>query len=967
MSFAPFDGVLLDDPRDPIPGALAVLLHLRVEREQARAARRPALGREAVLARARACQDLLAQGLHPAQLRSLDLPLGRAQDAASLASLIAHLEGYLAAVDAAGCIEPMAALWTSAAAQEAGDRAFWVERGPEDGPLDAHLEDLSPPRLRALLALTELGPVRFRLATRRGSGARGLFETREPHLVAQLLPTLEALAAHLERFGLEAPEGWGANPWGAALDGLFEGPLALDDGGREALRRALLPTPGAVLRAAVEQVRAWADEGFAPGEITLAHPEAERLAPLLDALLGAEGLGLAGRPGAPLLGSRDWAPLVALLEGLEAGDPARVGAALAESTAAPPLGPALRVFAEALQASDEAGAESLVAVQEGLALEHRRALESRWGRVASLASKLQTLDLWAADLKNLALGFALLGEGTDFHPALGLLESAWKGDRRPVGLRDLLDALRAFLEVGTTAPRPRPGGGVNLVAPGALARGWRGGAATLLLDLGEGAWPAAPGLPPDLDEERRALLNAALRKAPFRAGFPPSLQTFRLPRAEEDEALPRAFHAEAFGFNTALALTRERLVALSAATDAEGRRRAQGPFWTALEGAGSWSPRPDACASRLRYRWSHGASTDLDRARQAGLRVLDPEALPAFTAEPAAADRVPDWWREGLDPAHPVSPTRLEALAACPFRVFAQRGLRLEVWPEGPATPRDIGSAAHGLLQHLLAGLEGAPHWPAAFLARHGLESPEALALEAVVAAAWTLEGPRVLAGLELGPAEKVRVALGVEELMGGLAALLAWDLGQTQPLPEERSGLGLQGEGPWTRVLVGLEHPVGPVALLDPPRWFQGRVDRLERWNCGEEAFLRVADYKGSRPEALKRYGENDGFTAAHLQLPLYQRLLEAEHGLPASAWLLPLRGPLANFEKPLPAMFAAGDAEGRARLLERVSRLLARAEAGSFPPVPGETCNACSLAALCGRPVDLEALDDEAGEGDP
>ena len=103
---------------------------------------------------------------------------------------------------------------------------------------------------------------------------------------------------------------------------------------------------------------------------------------------------------------------------------------------------------------------------------------------------------------------------------------------------------------------------MNLLSPAALARGWPGCAATLLLDLGEGAWPAAPGLPPDLDEERRSRINAALRQAPFASGFPPSLQTFRLPRAEEDETLPRAFHAEAFGFNAALALTREGLVAL---------------------------------------------------------------------------------------------------------------------------------------------------------------------------------------------------------------------------------------------------------------------------------------------------------------------------------------------------------------------------------------------------------------------
>ena len=71
MAFSPFEGVLLDDPREPIPGSLAVLLHLRVERQLAAAQRRPRLSREAILDRSRACQELLRQGLLPGQLRGL--------------------------------------------------------------------------------------------------------------------------------------------------------------------------------------------------------------------------------------------------------------------------------------------------------------------------------------------------------------------------------------------------------------------------------------------------------------------------------------------------------------------------------------------------------------------------------------------------------------------------------------------------------------------------------------------------------------------------------------------------------------------------------------------------------------------------------------------------------------------------------------------------------------------------------
>lgn len=371
-------------------------------------------------------------------------------------------------------------------------------------------------------------------------------------------------------------------------------------------------------------------------------------------------------------------------------------------------------------------------------------------------------------------------------------------------------------------------------------------------------------------------------------------------------------------------------------------------------------PPSDRCASHLRHRWRAGAASPLERGRQKALRLEDPGTLPALRIEAPPPDRVPDAWQEGLDDAHPVSPTVLEGLARCPFRVFAERCLDLEVWPPGPAAPRGIGIAAHGLLQALLEGLETELHWPAAFLGRHGLPKPEPPALEAVLGTAWRLRGDTILGRLRLGEVERGLVQRGVEALLPDLASALAWDLAQTEPLPEEWSAFGLSGTGPWQRRLEGVEVRLGPTALLEPPRWFQGRVDRVERWTCKDEGFLRILDYKASRLDALKAYLEHDGLTAAHLQLPLYQRLLEAQAGLPVSAWLLPLR----DFSKPMPAFFAPGDAESRGRLEARVARLLQRAEAGIFPAVPGEACASCSLSSLCGRPVDLDAAEPETEE---
>jgi hypothetical protein len=959
MPFVPFDGVLLDDPREPIPGALALLLHLQVEQARAAAARREPLARPAVEARARACRDLLAQGLLPDQLRELGLPLGRPGDPDSLASLADHLEGYLGAVEASGHVEPMAALWTAARRQEAGDRGLWVERTAEDGPLDACLEDLAPARLRALLALPGV-PVRFRLSARRGTGARGLFEGQEPHLVRDLLPGLERLGAALDRFSLEAPEGWAVNPWGAALDGLFQGPLDLDPDGAAGLQRALLPTGAAVLRAAVEQVCAWVDEGLAPGDITLFHPAAERVAPLLDGLLQAEGLGLHALPGRRLVESPAWAPLLALLEGIALGDPDRLATGLAAVRAAEPLGRACRAFAQALGRCDEAGPEAVAAVLAGLDSASRAALGARWKRASDLPRQPRTRTAWLGELETLVLGFGFATEDPDFHPALGLLGQAWAGQAGKLAFPDLLEELKAFLDTGTAAPPDLERDGVRLLHPSALLHGWRGSRATLLLDLGEGAWPAAPALPPDLDEVRRARINAALRSRPQEGAFPPALQAFALSRAEADEALPRAFHAEAFAFNAALALTRERLVALSADQDAEGRRRAQGPFWRALEGAGGWAPSPVRCASWLRRRWLAGEADALERSRQTCLRVQDPEALPALSTAVPEPDQVPGVWRKGGSPEHAISPTTVEGLARCPFRVFAQHCLRLEASSAGPTAPLPLGSAVHSLLQGLLKDLHESGHWPAAFLARHGLPGASAPDLEGLLEAVWAHQGPAILERLDLDPAATGVVGRAVAELLPGLAAVLAWDLAQAEPQPQEREAFNLRGAGPWTRRLEGVEQVLGPVAFLAPPRWFEGRVDRLERWTCGGESFLRILDYKTSRPEVLKRYGDHDGWTAAHLQLPLYQRMAEVLHGCPVSAWLLPLR----EFNGLVPAFFAPGDEASRSRLEAHLAELLGRAEAGVFPAVPGEACGTCSLSSLCGRPVDLDAPAGTEGE---
>ncbi len=930
---------------------VAIQLHVQVDRRLAAREHRPARKRAALQERAAACQALLGQGLLPAQMRELEgygLDLGHPANPRSLASLVGHLEAYLEQVEDSGYLEPSAALWQGAARQASGERGFWVERHPVDGPLEAGIRELAPPRLRALCVLPELGTVRFRLATRRGAGRAGLFEGTEPHLVRLLLPSLENLAAErgLEHLELEQPEGWAENPWGEALDHLFAGPLRLDEAERTALRRRELPTEPAVWRAALEQVRTWVEAGIPPSEITLVHPDAPRLGHLLGPLFAAEGLPIQGGSGPSLAEARTWAPLVSLLTGLRDTDPACLAAGLGASAHPTALGRALRALADRLDRADQAGKAALDQAFEALQEGDKSWLKERWAFLRELPERNQASRLWLRDLEALAQRFDLM-HGPTFYPAFGLMQEAWSMDSAPLPFEAFLEALTCALEA-MRAPAPvSPRGGIQLLGPETLESTWMGARATLLLDLGEGVWPSTPTQNIELDWPRQIAINAALRAQSASGSgardFPPHLQAFPLPLCEEGEMLPRAFHRAAFAFNRALALTRESLVALTAERDSEGHRRAQGPFWSALEGAGDWAPSPTESASNLRWRWDLPQPDDLAQARQSAMKSL----------ESPVRDQFSGLWRHGESAEMPLSPTRLEGLARCPFRVFAERHLRLPSWEAGDRHPLNLGSLAHRLMEDLLGGLEGQAHWPSAFMEKHGLAAPTSAELLALLKTRWRLQAASWIGDLkDVSASEIQRLRLALEDLLPSMAELLAGDLAEGGPTDAEIEALHLPVEGPWQRQLLGLEYPLAPRNVVLPeggPCWIQGTLDRLERLSCGDVCFLRIVDYKSSARATLKTYPENEGAFGAHLQLPLYQAMLEAETGLPATALLVSLK----EGWNPLPMMLHG---EQQARLLAEVSRLLARARGGSFPPIPGEHCATCGLAVLCVRPVDID-----------
>lgn len=983
MSYDPFDGVLLDDPRPPVSGAVSLMLHLRVARRLAKArghAAGPSL--EALRARAQACRELLAQGLLPATLRGLQrhgLDLGLPKAAHSLASVLAHLEAYLKEVEGGGYLEPDQALWQAVDLELAGKRGLWIERTEADGPLEAGLRDLVPSRLRALACVPGLGGATFRLAAQKGGEASGLFGSAQP-LVAWFLDGLEAHGEALPNdLALAEPEGWGSAPWSSALETLFEGPLDLRDH-TDAFQRGLVEGPLDLLRHAIEQVCAWLDAGIIAAEITLIHPEPQAVAAFLAPLLAEEGVALHVRGGlSPLLASEAWSPLWTLLKGLERLDPCAVSAGLRASKRDD-----LRHWADALALADQSGAiafdGSFMHLRDRVK-EHAQAI---WLELAALRGFTQAAHRWAERLEALATTLRLPMDPDDFYSPLGLLKEAW--GQESWTFPEMLLALEAFLKAARSSEIPRALEGLRLVTPGTILDDWDGARATLILDLSEGAWPGHPAENPDLDGDRKAAINRALlawSQVEPEAAFPPALQRFWLPRSEHGDQIPRAFQREAYAFNKVLAMTRERLVVLSPAQDGDGRMTSQGPFWTALEGAAPWRPEA-AVHSRLRWRWEGHDPSPRQEARATAAQARP--ASEVLLAEAPAFDLAPGLralWLKGQEGA---SPTALEGLAKCPFRSLAERVWGLQTFDARSRMSMAVGILVHHLMEAALAPFVGVEDWPAAF--RKALKLGPGAGAEDLIPplqALWLNHQDPWLKGLDRHiPQEQwPQAVLRLEALLPSLAAALLRDVQAETPdkgefalldparlpVPKARKQAPLPPES-WRRTLLALEGTLGPVPLdLGDGRSLavSGKVDRIERWTGEGLSFLRVVDYKTSKEAYLKAYAEGDAPFSSHLQTPLYMLLAEQVFpGEQATAVLFPLRDEDPKpFTKHLATLAEAGpDGAWRTRLLANLARFDARLASGDFPPTPGEHCSQCQLAALCGRPVDVTVETD--GEGD-
>lgn len=455
---------------------------------------------------------------------------------------------------------------------------------------------------------------------------------------------------------------------------------------------------------------------------------------------------------------------------------------------------------------------------------------------------------------------------------------------------------------------------------------------TLVPGLVERSFPALPRPDPLLfDDERRRIREATGRPITTRAGA-------------------RSLEEERFLFHLAATSARSRLVLLAARRDTgQDRDRLLSPF---LE-----ERRPGANVRRLPVGRvvAHGPALDDEEVMRRAFE-RSPDLAPALEArcKPLALSRSRGLARassrysayEGLvgraptsfdlGVSRPISPSRLERFASCPYKAFLADVLELrpprDDETEFEASKKDVGLLVHAALRDHVRTRESAE-----------------LIAERLVNA-WSEESgldrpPVFLERMREVVARLVKDAVAHDRQRGEEDAEVFAEVrfGPTSQDPDERD------EDPEK------SRDESPTLTSDGRTFrFSGRIDRLDL--LGGRA--RVVDYKISRPDPFGKANTKKRLIAGgeRLQLALYAlaarqlgaRDVEGEYLFLQPEDVLSGKGPTAH-------AFDARQMETAVESLRRFLSLAARMVAeGAFLPRTEtlrakEHCRFCDFAAIC------------------
>ena len=241
-----------------------------------------------------------------------------------------------------------------------------------------------------------------------------------------------------------------------------------------------------------------------------------------------------------------------------------------------------------------------------------------------------------------------------------------------------------------------------------------------------------------------------------------------------------------------------------------------------------------------------------------------------------------------LFPDRVLSVSRLEEFAACPFKHFVAYGLRPEVVREWGVEPVDLGMFFHSSLQNFANIASHTPAYPA--VSDGEAEAMADRAVEPLVER--LMSGPMGENARSMAAFERARriVRRACRVVTRHLAA---GDFHLHRA--EARFGYADADSLPPLALQLG----DGTAVAL------QGKIDRIDRYDVGENAYLRVVDYKSSQStlEAAKTWW------GLQLQLTLY--LDAAVGGLagakPAGAFYFHVSDPLARTGEDDPALAEA------------------------------------------------------------
>lgn len=443
------------------------------------------------------------------------------------------------------------------------------------------------------------------------------------------------------------------------------------------------------------------------------------------------------------------------------------------------------------------------------------------------------------------------------------------GPRLP--LRDLIELLRESLAAADVKPLPQSG---DAVMVGSLSR-LRTQPVKLLILLGCNESSGA---------ETGGLFQAAERE--LLAG---EKGVWLAPDAMDRGRL------QAVDLNAALSLATRYVVVSYSQSNAEGGALLPGSAVTSLrtifpklkvsggldEGKALRSLKygaPAAALALLPAELSSGTLTEAAKSSLAALHSLpgrsdDLAALRAALRHRVFSEDLPrDLARKLYGGPRSVSVTRLEKYAACPFLHFVEYGLRPKKLEPYELKKQDEGVFYHEAMER--------------FLSESWAEMND-LTVEAAMSRMDDVT-ERLLAPMMDGPLAKNPVALSRGRKLRETARRAA------RTAAKHLSGSRFEPCA--LEVRFGEEEPVVALRTSVGDLPVQGRIDRVDRWNDGDRAWLRIIDYKSGMSELnLSRL-----YFGLQLQLIVYlEAALRMGAYRPAGAFYFKVADPMISTEE--------------------------------------------------------------------